>query len=105
VTVAFPAPYERDIDLSSVLPGEEFAVTYHIIAEAVDTSQVKSSIRAFAFDPNDEADGVSFAFEGLTPIGAPEPGGPLLLAFGAAALSAASRARARRGAGRAAGSW
>lgn len=104
VTVALPEPYERDIDLSSVLVGEEFAVTYHIIAEAVDTSQVKSSIRASAFEPSDETDGVSFAFDGVTPIGAPEPGGPLLLAIGAAALSAASRAPAPRAAGRAGGS-
>jgi hypothetical protein len=90
VSFEFSAPYEREIDLSGVLPGEEFAVTYTVIADALDTVQSgKSGVQVSGgFDPEDETDGISFEFDGLTPIGAPEPAAPLLLAAGGALLAA-----------------
>jgi hypothetical protein len=68
--------------------GEEFAVTYTVTADAVDTVQAgKTGIQVSGgFDPEDETDGISFEFDGLTPIGVPEPGAPVLLAAGGALL-------------------
>jgi hypothetical protein len=105
VSYAFSEPFERAVDLSSVLTGSEFTVTYHLIAEAVDTAQAKSLAQAAAgYDGLDDAEGISFAYDGLTPIGVPEPGAPLLLAAGAGALFATRRRaptyRSREGAER-----
>jgi hypothetical protein len=94
VTFAFSEPYVRDIDLSSLVTGQEFAVQYRVIADALDTVQSKSNIRVFGRDPADEADGVTFEFTGLTPIPAPEPGAALLLVAGAAVLWGLARRRA-----------
>jgi hypothetical protein len=94
VTVAFTEPYVRDIDLSSVSEGEEFSVAYQLIAEAIDTVQMKSGVQAFGRDALDEADGVTFETSGLTPIPAPEPARALLLCAGGAVLVGWGRRRA-----------
>lgn len=94
VAFRFSEPFVQEVDLSALAAGAEFTVTYRIVAEAIDTVQGKSGIRAFALDPLDESDGVSFAFTGLTPIPAPEPGAALLLFAGAAVLSALARRKA-----------
>jgi hypothetical protein len=96
VRIAFSAAFEQEIDLSSVALGEEFTVTYRLVAEAIDTVQAKSGVDAFGYDRLVPADGVSFEFSGLTQIGAPEPGAPLLLAAGAALLATCGRRRASR---------
>ena len=96
VRIQLSEAFVQEIDLSGVLPGEEFTVTYLLIAEAIDTVQQKSGMDVFGYDRLVPADGVSFEFSGLTPIGAPEPGGPLLLATGAALLGARGRRRALR---------
>ena len=94
VTFRFSEPFVQEVDLSSLAPGGEFTVTYRIVAEAIDTVQGKSGIRAFAFDPANEADGVTFTVTGLTPIPAPEPAAAVLLFAGAAVLWGKKRTRA-----------
>jgi hypothetical protein len=92
VVFAFSEPFEREVDLAGVSNGEEFTVTYRVIADAVDMSSAKSLAIAAGFDGEFTNTGVSFEFEGLTPIGVPEAGGPLLLVAGAGMLAAARRA-------------
>jgi hypothetical protein len=92
---AFSEPFERDIDLSAVSAGGEFTVTYQVIADAIDTSNANSLAIAAGFDGEHPTTGLSFEFTGLTPIGVPEPGGPLLLLTGAAMLRAARSRSAR----------
>jgi hypothetical protein len=103
VSFEFSEPYERDIDLSALLPGEEFAVTYTVIADAIDTVQAgKTGAQVSGgFDPSDDTDGISFEFDGLTPIGAPEPGAPLLWAAGGAVLAGLRQLGGRRPSARA----
>jgi hypothetical protein len=96
VVFAFSDPHEQEIDLASVPDGEEFTVTYHVIADALDESSAKSLARAAAYDALDPATGISFEFTGLTPLPVPEAGAPLLLLTGAGLLAAARRGRARR---------
>jgi hypothetical protein len=92
VLFAFSEPFERTVDLSAVLTGSEFTVTYHLVAEGVDTAQTKSvALAAAGYDGVDETEGISFEFTGLTPIGVPEPGAALLLAAGAGVLWATRR--------------
>jgi hypothetical protein len=93
VIYAFSEPFETDVDLSDMANGEEFTVTYRVVADAIDNSNALSLALAAGFDGEHPTTGLSFEFEGLTPIGVPEPGGPLLLAVGAAILCAVRTGR------------
>jgi hypothetical protein len=94
VRFALSEPYEREIDLSSVLVGGEFAVHYRLIAEALDTLQGEATFaEAFARGKSNDTDGVTIEYTGLTALPVPEPGAAILIATGAAVLAVARATR------------
>jgi hypothetical protein len=106
INVRLAAPFTQEIDLSLLIPGEEFTLRYTIVAQATDTEQFDSRISAYARDPLSPSSGSYFTYSGLVPLASiPEPGTALLVGLGLAVVSrsrggARARSRSRRTAGR-----